>query len=148
MKNKLVGFLNKTIKCTIKPSPIGGVGIFAIRDIKQGELLTEYTYDTLNLRKGFITLTREDFALLNTAIQNIILDRVLFVKGEELTFLNPNHDAYLKTFMNHSHTPNSDGDVAIIGIKEGEEITFDYNNNHLELDELTKQHMAFLNKTK
>ena len=31
--------LESTVKCTIKPSPIHGIGVFAIKDIKKGDRL-------------------------------------------------------------------------------------------------------------
>lgn len=151
---EVVRMLNETVKCTIAPSKYG-VGVFAIRDIKQGEILTEYTYESgnLNKEKEFIYLNREDFAMIDEEVKSLILDRSLFEKGNSiLAFLHPNEDAFLVTFMNHSSNPNSDTSVALRDIKKGEEITFDYHQSRIHrfdgvsnlFDPLTLEHMPFL----
>lgn len=150
MQSVVAQHLNETVKCTIRPSRIGGVGVFAIRDIKEGELLTEYHYETLNMKKNYITITREEFEQINPEVQSVILDRIFFdSKTDKLMFLSPNQDAYLQTFMNHSTDPNSNGQFATRLIKKDEEITFNYLDIKKYLDseefhELTLNHMPFL----
>lgn len=147
----IVKMLNETVKCTLRPST-HGVGVFAIRDIKKGEVLTDYTYQDLNKKKEFIFLERDQFMLINKNIREVILDRVLYEKDTPiLAFLHPNEDAYLMTFMNHSATPNSNGEVALCDIKKGEEVTFDYHYSRMyrfeytdQFDKLTLEHMPFL----
>lgn len=149
MKQSVVAqHLNETVKCTLSPSSLGGVGVFAIRDIKAGELLTEYHYDTLNMKKSFIVMTREEFEQIIPEVQSVILDRIFFdSKQEKLMFLSPNQDQYIQTFMNHSTKPNSDGQFATKFICKGEEITFDYRfmfPEGMQMDQLTTKHMPFL----
>ena len=148
MQSVVAQHLNETIKCTIRPSRLGGVGVFAIRDIKEGELLSEYHYDTLNMKKSFIKMTREEFEQIIPEVQSVILDRIFFNKEQEyLMFLSPNQDQYLQTFMNHSLKNNSDGKFAIRFICKGEEITINYREmfpDGEELDPLTTKHMPFI----
>lgn len=124
--SRIVEYLNKTVWATLRPSKIHGVGVFAIRDIKAGTLITDYSIHTLN-NVGFLKLPVEDFKKLEPAIQNIILDRNMFRKDQEnLYFYSPNMECCLTSFMNHNDDANSDGQFALRDIKEGEEITEDY----------------------
>lgn len=141
---ELVDYINQTTVCTIAPSPLGGVGVFAIQDIKAGTLLSEYTFETLNMEKEMFELDEEHFNMLLPAVKSLILDRILLEKDQNMVFLLPNHEAYLKTFMNHSDTPNSTGYVAIKDIKAGEEVTFDYKSTQPNFHQITKDHMPFL----
>lgn len=60
---------------------------------------------------------------------------------------NPNDDADLQSFMNHSETPNSDGDRTLKRIKKGEEITENYTKVMYSLpSKITKNHLKkFIN---
>ena len=110
--------LNNTVWCKLAPSPIHGIGVFAIRNIKKGQKL----YCQSN-RKTFINLNEE----LLPEIEEIVRQRwPLAFEGD--LFLSPNDDARLISFMNHSNDPNYDkyNDVALRDITKGEEITEDY----------------------
>ena len=54
--------LNETIKCTIRPSPIAGVGVFALQDIKKGERLNLIPQET----RRWYSLKYEDLDKLIT----------------------------------------------------------------------------------
>ena len=143
---ELLNYINQTTVCTIAPSSLGGVGVFAIQDIKAGTLLSEYTFETLNMEKEMFELDAEHFDLLLPTVKALILDRILLEHDQNMVFLLPNHEAYLKTFMNHSDNPNSDGYNSITDIKAGEEVTFDYKSKQSNFHQLTKDHMPFLFK--
>lgn len=113
--------LADTVKCRLAPSPIHGIGVFAIRDIKKGE--------TLHCRieePQWYTLKYEHFDQLPTEVSDLIKERwSLVVNGEP--FLSPNHDAIMICFMNHG-TPNYDPhtDTATEDIPKGSEVFEDY----------------------
>ena len=111
--------LNAMVKLRIAPSPIHGVGIFAIRDLVKGEKLwaTEfprpYKISPSNLDKLF------------PEVKQLILERnCRAVLGEAFMYPDMNHQAY----TNHSDEPNYDCqlDMALRDIKGGEEITENY----------------------
>jgi len=114
--------LNETVKCTLKPSKIHGIGVFAIRDIKEGEKLnchSEY--------QEWLSIPYERFNEIREEVRNIILQRWPLV-AEGSDFVHPNDDARLISFMNHSDNPNYNPhtDTAIRGIIKDEEITENY----------------------
>lgn len=111
-----IELLNNTMKCTLGASSIHGVGIIAMRDIKEGEQL--YTH---GIMPDWYTL--ETTEGLEPDIKEKLLERwPLTEQGS--TFLYP--DVWLMSYMNHSDTPNSKDDIALKDIKKGEEITEDY----------------------
>ncbi len=127
-----------TVFCTLKPSPIHGIGVFALRDIPAGtKVIWEYA------DVGIATLYEDEFAQLPTAIANEILNKTIFVEGELLSFIDPNSVSNYRSYMNHSDTPNTDGITATRDIKEGEEITEDYRAMGTP-HRLTRAHMPFL----
>ena len=111
------------VKCTLRPSSIHGIGVFALRDLKAGERL----YCNPDERPFLYSLTFKDLERFNTThpeIKEMILARwPVLVNGGQ--FLSPNYDARLVSFINHSDTPNyqQTSDTALRDIKSGEEIT-------------------------
>ena len=118
-------YLNETVWATLKPSPIDGVGVFAIRDIPKGTTITDYSVHNIRDIKQF-TMPQEEFDLILPEIKAIILHRCVF--GNPMVFYSPNSEQTLQSFMNHSDDNNSDGTVALRDIKKGEEITENYHN--------------------
>lgn len=113
--------LIETVWCTLKPSPIHGTGVFALRDIPKGtKVIWEYA------DVGVLTLSLQEFKELPIEIQNEILARTIFIEGEPLSFLDPNCVTNYRSYMNHSYTPNTDGIHAIVEILKGEELTENY----------------------
>lgn len=116
------------VKCTLAPSPIHGIGVFALRDIQQGERL--YVRWTEDIPARWYTLTFTDLAKFDKVypeIKQIILDRwPSVVNGAH--FMSPNYDARLSSFLNHADNPNYDilTDTAIMPILKGQEVTEDY----------------------
>lgn len=126
MASKDVDYINNTVWCRLAPSQVHGVGVFAIRDIPKGTKLTDHTLWEPNHR--WFRLKREDFDMLLPEIKTLILDRLFYTEKEweSMPFISPNSDAILQSFMNHSRTPNSDGEYALVDIKKGEEVTEDF----------------------
>lgn len=108
--------LNNTMKCMIGVSPVHGVGVIAMRDIKEGEQLY-----TSGIMPDWYTL--ETTESLKPEIKEKLLERWPLVEQGSV-FLYP--DVWLMSYMNHSATPNSKDDIAIKDIAKGEEVTEDY----------------------
>ena len=111
--------LNTYVLTKIAPSSIHGVGVFALRDIKKGQIL----YADILMK--LYTLPYQEFHRLIPEVGDIILERFpQVINGSK--FLYP--DTRIQAFMNNSGTPNYDAvkDVALADIEQGEEITEDY----------------------
>ena len=130
--------LNDKVWAVLKPSNIDGIGVYAIRDIQKGTAISDHTLE----EQGQFMYSSEDFRELLPEIQNIILDRMLYKEGQFTFVINPNADAILQSFMNHSDKPNTDGRRALIDIKKGEELTEDYSIYREIGEEITKRHIA------
>lgn len=111
--------LNMYVKTKLAPSPIHGVGVFAIHDIPKGQSL--YT----NIIPKLYNLPHKEFSNLFPTVRNLLLE-------EWPQILNGSAFAYpttrIQAFMNHSTEPNYDAvsDITLRAIKSGEEITEDY----------------------
>lgn len=111
--------LNELVKMKIAPSPIHGVGVFALRDLKKGEML----YADSIPNSFDVPFNR--FGGIRPEIQEILL-------GNFPQIVNGSHFLYpvtkMSAFLNHSDTPNVDGktDKTLRKIKNGEELTEDY----------------------
>lgn len=138
----MVDRLNNTVYCTLAPSPIHGIGVFAIRHIPKGTLYTDHTNDTLDQVETY-ELTPEKFDTIDPAIQALILDRTVF-EGDTLRFTSPNTDAVLRSFMNHSSTPNTDGKRTLRDIMPGEELTEDFFSLTKDIHPLSSNHFKHL----
>ncbi len=130
--------LNETVFCTLKPSPIHGIGVFAIRDIPKGEWM--YCLET----NVWYLIPQDRLKEIRPEVLSLILDRWPHLRPPmwERNFRSPNSDQNLMSFMNHSPEPNSQEGKAIRDIKGGEEITEDYDTGNLS--DLQKQHYNFL----
>lgn len=115
-------YLNKTVLCKLAPSPIHGVGVFAIQDISEGTELTDcYAYGACHY-----TLSEKEMGRLLPQVKELIYQRTEFRDDKPLQFVSPNCNQILQAFMNNSEDPNSDGRFALKDIKKGEEITENY----------------------
>jgi len=112
--------LNQTVKATLAPSDIHGIGVFAIRDILKGERL-----HCDSLPKVF-NVPYSSLGKLFPEVKDVILQRwPSVINGSK--FISP--DARLLSFMNHGGKDcnyNQIDDTAKCAIKKGEEITEDY----------------------
>lgn len=125
-KTQLLQNLQNDIYCRIKASPIQGVGVFAIRDIKKG---TEIFKGSLQYEE--IEFTESELVGLPQATKDLIHDFFpktgpkYFIPEFGLNSLN------VSFFLNHSDDANimnyEDGRmVALKDIKNGEELTSNY----------------------
>lgn len=116
--------LNTTVKCTLKPSPIHGIGVFTLRDIKKGERMYCFTQST---ERRWYTIPYGSFNKIDQDVRELIVSRwASVINGSR--FCSPNDDAWLILFMNHSDTPNYEvkTDIALRDIQKGEEVFEDY----------------------
>lgn len=140
---KVAEHLNNTVFAKLGVSPIHGVGVFAIRDIPKGQVVTDYSHLSDSSKQMFEIDETEFYAVL-PEIQALILDRFSFQQGSLLRFVSPNYDQNLQSFMNHSDEPNVAELVALRDIKKGEEITENFRDLFITPHKLTKKHYHFL----
>lgn len=121
--NEQIRELNEEVRCHLKPSPIHGIGVFALRDIKKGERC----YCFPNQFRKWYNVPYEKLDELRPEIKAIILDRWPSIINKSM-FQSPNDDVWLASFINHSDHFNYDqpSDLALRDITAGEEITENY----------------------
>jgi hypothetical protein len=90
--------------CRLAPSPIHGIGVFAICDIPRGR----NPFNTLPkyARPGYVRMTSADLDALPSKLREMIC--ALFVPTDGEMWL-PNcgtNLVYLKSYLNHSTTPS------------------------------------------
>ena len=115
--------LNETVKCHIKPSPIDGIGVYSLRDIKKGEKC----YVIPEEARKWYSIPHDRFNELRPEVAELIMTRWPSIILGSL-FVSPNDMVWLITYMNHSSTPNFDVDTdsALRDIGQGEELFEDY----------------------
>jgi hypothetical protein len=119
MSTTSIDFLNGAVKLRLGPSPIQGVGVFAIKDIpKGGKLFANAFPRTYIVSQGNLD------KLFPEVRQSLVSRWPRLLLGEPFMFPDVNYQGY----MNHSEDPNYDMDldVALRDIKAGEEVTEDY----------------------
>lgn len=138
-KEKLIENLKNQTFCKVGPSPIHGVGVFAIRDIPEGTELFKLSNETPKNHDDIIDLSEDDLADLDEGVVEIIKSN--FVKSHLATYSLPEtgpNSLYWGYFINHGSMPNlsfkmDEEDkqqfvkfVANKDIEKGEELTEDY----------------------
>jgi SET domain-containing protein len=126
-KEDLLKELAKSTYVMIKPSPLHGIGVFAIRDIPKG------TKNIFSKEAGdWIKISKEEVEGLPQHSKDLIENYCLF--DEDFYFI-PDYGfklVDLVIYLNHSETPNllslNDGEEfeAIRDIANGEELLVDY----------------------
>jgi SET domain-containing protein len=128
-KEELFAELTYHSYVALRPSPIEGIGVFALRDIPKGcrDMFSKPSTDD-----KWITVTREEVRALPAHAQWLIGNYCLF---DENSYFVPAHGFKkidVSLFLNHSDTPNV---ISINGgeffetlrdIKAGEELVIDY----------------------
>lgn len=112
------------IRCKMASSPLHGVGVFALRDVRKGERL--YIVPG-SLDRIFYTVSWANLTKLFPEQRALILDRwPSIINGSY--FLHPNDEVWLASWINHQDDFNYDqaSDMAVKDIKRGEEITESY----------------------
>tara|TARA_B100000575_G_scaffold245029_1_gene209388 strand:+ start:217 stop:657 length:441 start_codon:yes stop_codon:yes gene_type:complete len=121
------------IKTCLQPSLIegAGVGVFALRFIKQDEVLYDKKY--WNCFKNYQVHWKDVKKLVEPKIEKYIERMCMYVPETESYILDvPLNMLYTEYYINHSHTPNLFWDrkthefFAIQDIEEGEELTSYY----------------------
>ena len=121
-----VKYLNESVWAKIAPSPLGGVGVFAIRDIRKGTRVSDFLRFYM-ARGEIFSVIVNDFMKIEKPIRDLILDKSMFLDEYIFNFMSPNCECFLQDFTNHSETPNVTTEyIANRDIKEGEEILEDY----------------------
>ncbi len=126
-KEALLKQLQSQTYVMIKPSPLHGIGVFAISDIPKG------TKDIFSEGFGdWIKVSKEEVDALPTHSRELIENHCLF---DEDSYFVPEYGfklVDLVIYLNHSETPNvislNDGEQfeALVDIKVGEELLVDY----------------------
>lgn len=128
-KQQLIEELRRRVYLRLMPSPISGVGVFAIRDIPAG--VDPFGEDDTDYEQIPIGEIRNDPEIPD-AVKKYAEDMCaveggfMFVPKDGVNKIDPGF------FVNHSATPNlatSDGGKSFIALREikaGEELTIDY----------------------
>jgi hypothetical protein len=126
-KEALLNQLQTSTYVMIKPSPLHGIGVFAIRDIPKG------TRDLFSQGVGeWIKLTIAEVETLPKHSRDLVENHCLFDEGY---YYVPDYGfklVDLVIYLNHSETPNvisiNEGEFfeAIRDISAGEELLVDY----------------------
>ena len=126
-KQELLKELQQETYVALKPSPVHGIGVFAIRDIPKGcrSICSKATGE-------WIKLSFEEVEQLPAHSRNLIETYCLY---DETHYFVPDYGFKLMDlvlYLNHSHEPNiasiNDGEhfEALRDIKEGEELLVNY----------------------
>ncbi len=126
-KEALLKDLQQSTYVIIKPSPLHGIGVFAIRDIPKG------TKDIFSQGVGdWIKLTIAEVEALPKHSRDLVENHCLF---DEDCYYVPDYGfklVDLVIYLNHSDKPNvvsiNEGEFfeAIVDIKAGDELLVDY----------------------
>ncbi len=119
----MVGIVQQLVE--VRNSPIAGKGLFALKDIRKGARIIEYTGEKISKEEGDRRSTEQGFSgkpmVIFELTADFDLDASVGGSGAE--------------FANHSCAPNaesetSNGRIFLLAkrdIKTGEEIVYDYN---------------------
>jgi len=127
---EVVEYLTQHLKTDIAPSPIHGIGTFALRDIEVGEPV----FMLWPNESRIYTLTKEEFELLPTTSQRMIKKSYLNKPEYPVYWFRLFKDCYfnLANPLVYTNTAENDGNfdsikrIAIKPIKAGEEILGNY----------------------
>ena len=125
-ENEFIGTLKTYSYCRLKPSPISGIGVFAIRHIVKGINPMPEMRET-----EFVNVRKERLEDLSDELKKLVID--MWPENDGV-FEVPSYslnEIGISFYLNHSKTPNMDtndgGDFyALRDIEPGEELTVDY----------------------
>jgi SET domain-containing protein len=113
----------------IKPSPIEGIGVFALRDIPKG---CRDMFGKPNDAEEWITVSKNEIETLPAHAQFLVGNYCLYDEANYFIPAQGFKKMDISLFLNHSDEPNiisvNDGDYfeTTRDIKEGEELVIDY----------------------
>jgi SET domain-containing protein len=129
IKEELLKELTDNTWVMIKPSPVEGIGVFALRDIPKG---CRCMFSKANQQEQWIPVSK-------TEVENLPAHAIALIENyclyDEDHYFIPDYGFKkmdLVNFLNHSDIPNiisiNDGEFfeAICAIKQGEELFIDY----------------------
>ncbi len=128
-KKELLNELAGNTWVMIKPSPIEGIGVFALQDIPKG---CRSMFSKANEQEQWIPITKTEVEKLPAHAKALIENYCLY---DDENYFVPDYGFKkmdLVNFLNHAGTPNiisiNDGEFfeAISDIKQGEELVIDY----------------------
>ena len=128
-RDELLKQVREDVYCRIAPSPISGVGVFAIRDIPKGTNPFVGTDE-----EEYVEIDEHELEGLDPEVMKLIHD--MFVYGAGIYYF-PGKGLQaidISYFLNHSLTPNMVADVlgetftAKIDIKKGDELLVNYDD--------------------
>jgi SET domain-containing protein len=128
-KAELLAELADNTWVMLRPSPIEGIGVFAIRDIPKG---SRDMFGKPDAADEWISISKKEIAALPAQVQFLVSNYCLY---DEANYFIPAHGFKkmdVSLFINHSDEPNiisiNDGDYfeATREIKAGEELLIDY----------------------
>ncbi|MBL7872442.1 MAG: SET domain-containing protein [Cyclobacteriaceae bacterium] len=129
MKEQLLNELINNTFVALRPSPVAGIGVFALRNIEKG---CRAMFSKPDKNDHWVTLTRQEVESLPIHAKQLIENFCLYDKDN---YFVPDHGFKkidLSLFLNHSDTPNltsvEEGNYfeATRDIKRGEELFLDY----------------------
>ena len=113
----------------LKPSPVEGIGVFAITDIPRG---CRQMFSKPDAAAEWITISKKEIELLPAHAQFLVGNYCLYDQDHYFVPAQGFKKIDLSLFLNHADNPNiisiNDGDYfeAIRDIKAGEELLIDY----------------------
>jgi SET domain-containing protein len=128
-KQELLAELAYRSYVVLRPSPIEGIGVFALRDIPKGcrDMFSKPLPDD-----KWITVSREEVSALPVHAQWLISNYCLFDENNYFVPASGFKRIDVSLFLNHSNVPNvisiNEGEFfeALHDIKAGEELVIDY----------------------
>ncbi len=129
-KEALLAELSGNTYVMIKPSPIEGIGVFAIRDIPKG-CRSMFSISTSG-NDEYVSITKQEVECLPAHSRNLIETYCLYDANEYFVPENGFKMMDLVNFLNHSDDSNiisiNEGEFfeATRDIKTGEELLVDY----------------------
>lgn len=129
-KDALLAELSANTYVMLRPSPVAGVGVFALIDIPKG---CRAMFSPPDSAEAWITLSKAEVDALPPHAKFMVENYCLY--DDDLNYFVPAggfKKMDLAVFLNHGNTPNvqsvNDGDYfeALRDIKAGEELLLDY----------------------
>ena len=128
-KEELLQELSANTWVMIKPSPIEGIGVFALRDILKG---CRDMFAKPDNADEWITVSKNEIEKLPAHAQFLVGNYCLYDEANYFVPAQGFKKIDISLFLNHSDEPNiisvNDGDYfeTTRDIKEGEELVIDY----------------------
>ena len=128
-KDELLSELGTNTYLMLKPSPIEGIGVFAIRDIPKG---CRNMFSKPDDEEDWIKVSKKEIENLPVAVQLVVENYCLYDEVHYFVPAGGFKKLDLSLFLNHAEIPNlisvNEGDYfeATRDISAGEELLIDY----------------------